>query len=94
VSETWYEVKDLWSSDVNEWIKPITVVKETEHTVTVEEKYGDKIRLARRNKGQELCPTKFEAEAEITRRLRRNIDRAQESLDQAKKKFEKWFCRS
>lgn len=78
-------------------LRPITVLKETEFTITIEEEHTwPKPHLVgrRRNKDGDVFRTKVEAEAEITRRLTADINHAREDLDYAKAAFEKWFLRA
>jgi hypothetical protein len=93
--QTWYVIdRYSFGKDFPD-INPLIVVKETEHTVTVEETgYGRGVRTARRNKDGNMFRTKAEAEAEITRRLSRNIEALQEKLNFAKAAFQKWFVRA
>lgn len=94
--ETWYEVKRYRYGKDSSWIVPITVVKETEKTVTVEETgyASGAVRERRHQKDNSLFRTKVEAEAEVTRRLSDVFRQAEADLDRAKAEFEKWFLRA
>lgn len=90
--QTWFVIDRFYISPYPE-LKQITVLNETQFTITVEEEMFGRKRTVRRKKDGNMFRTKAEAEAEITRRLTQDVKNAEEDLEKAKKAFQKWFVR-